>query len=167
MRRSARLFIPVLAVFACVVGCSQPAAKGDKPASPETAFPANYTAWKKVNASPIIREGEQQVRNLYANDVALSRSGPSPAFPIGSILVKEERQLLNEGGKVRPGDVYRVSVMFKVGKRVGNEVMAGWSFKAFDPLTKQEFPKDRVDPDGCYFCHADAGQRDYVYSDVR
>ena len=52
--------------------------------------------------------------------------------------------------------------MFKVGK--GDT--SGWAFKAFDPENRREFPRDRVDPDGCYFCHADAQARDYVFTKV-
>jgi hypothetical protein len=75
--------------------------------------------------------------------------------------VKEEFLLQPDvGGQLRVGDTSRVSVMFKVGR--GDT--SGWAFKAFDPETRRELPRDRVDPDGCYFCHADRRDHDYVFT---
>lgn len=128
----------------------------------ETPFPTDYRSWTKLNQTTILREAEREARDLYANDVALRRQGG--AFPIGSVLVKEERTLnADPGGQLRPGDLFRVSVMFKIGK--GDT--SGWKFRAFDPTTREELPRDRVDPDGCYFCHADAQSNDYVFSKLR
>lgn len=155
------LFVAMLGA----AGCSGSGTRGDG-VVPDPAFPRGYTSWKKINAAPIVREGEQMVRELYANDVAQKRGGPGATFPLGAVLVKEERALVNDAGKPRPGDLVRISVMSKVGNKVGEGAVGGWTFKAYDPSTMREFNRDRVDPDGCYFCHADAAARDYVYSDL-
>jgi hypothetical protein len=151
------LALSTAAVLACSSSSSRPAA----PAA-LTAFPGDYRSWKKLNRAPILREAEREARDLFANPVAFGKEGDT--FPVGSVLVKEERALqADPGGQLRPGDATRLSVMFKVGQ--GS--MTGWSFKAFDPATRKELPRERVDPDGCYFCHADASARDYVFSTVK
>lgn len=128
-----------------------------------TAFPVGYTEWVKLNATPLMVEGSRSARNLYANPTALSREKRDAPFPLGSVLVKEERNLVVDAqGQARPGEVFRVSVMFKVGQGQAS----GWSFKAFDPATRKEMPRDKVDPDGCYFCHADVAAQDYVFTQV-
>ncbi len=148
---------------AWVVACSRAEVQQPPPPADETAFPSEYTSWKRLNADPIVREGDKVVRNLFANEVALHRDAAG-RFPVGAVLVKEERSLAADpSGRLVPRDLFRVSVMFKVGKGA----MEGWAFKAFDPATGQELPRDRVDPDGCYFCHSDARDRDFVFSDVR
>ena len=145
-------------VIACALACSHRETRQETAAEGQTAFPAQYRAWKKVGG-PIVREAEKEVRDLYANEVAVHRSGSS--FPVGSILVKEERVLnADPSGSLKPGDLSRISVMFKV----GGGSTSGWSFKAFDPATHKELPRDRVDPDGCYFCHADGKDNDYVFT---
>jgi len=148
----------VLGSLVVLLACS-----GGRPSGESTGgspdFPGEYRNWKKINASTIMREAEREARDLYANQVALGRKGKE--FPVGSVLVKEERMLaVSPSGQLRPGDVFRVSVMFKIG--TGD--MKGWKFAAFDPATQKELPRDRVDPDGCYFCHTDAEQNDYVFS---
>jgi len=50
--------------------------------------------------------------------------------------------------------------------KVGQGQTSGWAFKAFDPATGREMPRDKVDPDGCYFCHADVAGQDYVFTRV-
>jgi len=150
----------LLAITGPLAACSSGGARGSAPGSDQTAFPSDYRAWKKLNASVILREAEREARDLYANDVALQR-GTAASYPVGSILVKEERALnADPGGQLRPGDLLRVSVMFKIG--MGD--MSGWKFRAFDPATHDELPRDRIDPDGCYFCHADAQGNDYVFT---
>lgn len=152
-------FFGILYVWAC----SKPQVQPESPPPTELSFPANYRSWKRLNPSPIIRETEKIARDLYANEIALHRD-QSGRFPVGSILVKEERELSEDvGGRLQPKDVIRVSVMFKVGRGPTE----GWAFKAFDPETRQEFPKDKVDPEGCYFCHTDARDNDYVFSEVK
>lgn len=151
-------------VAASLPGCSgSQARKAETPSSP-SGWPDGYTSWKKLNDEPIILDAEKAARNLFINNVALSRQGgDSSPFPVGSVLVKEERFLeANPQGRLRVGDVFRVSVMFKVGRGE----TSGWAFKAFDPENRREFPRDRVDPDGCYFCHADASARDYVFTKI-
>lgn len=141
--------------------CSQ--ATVSEPVLPagETTFPAEYTSWKKVNPTTILHESEKVALDLYANELAFRR-GPDGSFPAGTVLVKEERALgPDPSGRLVPKDVLRVSVMFKVHKGE----TSGWVFKAFDPATRQELPRDKLDPDGCYYCHADARDRDYVFSD--
>lgn len=146
-------------VAACSGGQSRSTSAGDDDA---TGFPRGYASWTKLNDGPLYLEAEKSARNLFANPMALAHQGGSP-FPLGAVLVKEERSLeADPQGRLRVGDVFRVSVMFKVGK--GDT--SGWAFKAFDPETRREFPRDRVDPDGCYFCHADAQARDYVFTKV-
>jgi hypothetical protein len=151
------------ALLILATACSQTETRGpESTAGGQTAFPSEYRSWRKLNAAPIIRDAERQARDLYANETAFHKDGGS--FAVGSILVKEERGLqVDPGGRLKPGDVIRVSVMFKVGQGA----TSGWSFKAFDPGTRQEVPRDRIDPDGCYYCHADASARDYVYSEVK
>lgn len=147
-----------------VVACSRAEVRPPAPDGSDVLnFPAGYSSWKKISPAPLVREKEKVVWTLFANEVALRRD-ESGRFPVGSILVKEERALAADpAGQLVPQDVFRVSVMFKVGKGQ----MDGWAFKAFDPSSRQEFSHDQVDPDGCYFCHADARDRDYVFSDVR
>jgi len=155
--------IPLLAVLVAAVlpSCSGSQSRGSVP-SDGTEWPQNYTSWKRLNEAPILLESEKTARNILVNQVVLShRKDGSAAYPIGAVLVKEEMHLeADPQGRLRPGEVFRVSVMFKVGR--GDT--SGWAFKAFDPKTKREFPRDRVDPDGCYFCHADAKAGDYVFS---
>ncbi len=152
-----------LAGVAWGAACSRAEVRQPAPPAGETDYPSGYASWKKINPEPIVREGDKVVRNLFANEAALHRDAAG-RFPVGAVLVKEERSLAADpAGRLVPRDVFRVSVMFKVGKGQ----MDGWAFKAFDPSTGQEFPRDRVDPDGCYFCHADARDSDYVFSDVR
>lgn len=144
-------------------GCSRTEVRQPEAPSGELVFPSGYTSWKKINPQPIIRENDRVARDLFANETALHRDAFGH-FPVGTILVKEERSLAADpSGRLVPRDVFRISVMYKVGKGE----MDGWAFKAFDPATGQEFPHDRVDPDGCYFCHADARDNDYVFSEVR
>jgi len=165
LRSPATRRLTVLLAAACLAGCSQaPTRKAENP-SDTTNYPETYTSWAKLNDAPIFLESEKTARNLYVNSTALANAGgDGSAFPIGSVLVKEERFLeANPQGRLKVGDVYRVSVMFKVGRGE----TSGWAFKAFDPQTRKEFPRDRVDPDGCYFCHADASARDYVFTRVR
>ncbi len=146
-----------------VAACSRTEVRPSAPPAGEMNFPSGYASWKRLNPEPIVRESDKVVRNLFANEAALHRDAAG-RFPVGAVLVKEERSLAADpAGRLVPRDVFRVSVMFKVGRGQ----MDGWAFKAFDPSTGQEFPRDRVDPDGCYFCHADARDRDYVFSDVR
>ncbi|MBM4395241.1 MAG: cytochrome P460 family protein [Deltaproteobacteria bacterium] len=141
-----------------LAGCSGGRARDDG-RTDDTSFPSDYRAWKKLNAAIIIREAEREARDLYANPTAAGRK--SGSYPVGSVLVKEERMVsVDPGGQLRPGDLFRVSVMYKIG--TGD--MSGWKFRAFDPATREELPRDRIDPDGCYFCHADARQNDYVFS---
>ncbi|MBP7126367.1 cytochrome P460 family protein [Myxococcota bacterium] len=157
---------PILGMVAVlgVAGCSgpqvQPEAAADKG---PTSFPSSYADWVRLNQSPLMVEGARTARNLYANPTALSRERADGPFPLGSILVKEERTLVVDAqGQARPGEVFRVSVMFKVGQGQ----TSGWAFKAFDPATGREMPRDKVDPDGCYFCHADVAGQDYVFTRV-
>jgi len=164
MARTCRNVAAVIGL-ALIGACSRAevASKGPDQAASETAFPSGYRSWKRLNPQPILREADRVARDLFANEVALHRDAAG-RFPVGSVLVKEERELTESpGGQLVPRDVVRVAVMFKVGKGE----MEGWSFKAYDPATGREFPKDRVDPDGCYFCHSDARERDFVFSDVR
>lgn len=128
-------------------------------ASDQTAFPTGFRQWHKLNRETIVHETEREARDLYFNDIAMNSTGPE--YPPGSVLVKEEFGLRPDvGGQLRVGDPSRISVMFKVGR--GNT--SGWAFKAFDPETRSELPRDRVDPDGCYFCHADRRDHDYVFT---
>lgn len=151
-----------LFLFALVSCAQAQTIDADTSASGQTAFPAEYRSWRKLNSQPIIRDVEREARDLYANEIALTKQGNS--FPVGSILVKEEKNLrIGTSGRLEPGDVMRISVMFKVGQGA----TTGWSFKAFDPNTREEIPRERVDPDGCYFCHADASARDYVFTEVK
>jgi len=147
-----------------VGGCSQQSGVGGpRVSASEGGFPEGYSQWKRINPALIIRENERQARNIYVNEVALQRKHESD-FPMGSILVKEERILSQDpSGQLVPRDVFRVSVMFK--SRMGEG--SRWAFKAFDPQTMREMTLDQVDPEGCYFCHADAHERDYVFSDIR
>lgn len=156
-----RIFAVVsLGIILVLVGACSGAGVG-RGGGNQTAFPTGYKAWRKLNTEPVKHEAENSSRDIFANDVAVHRRGPS--FPIGSILVKEEHLLTDELSRnLSAGDVFRVSVMFKVGR--GNT--SGWSFKAFDPATGEEFSKDSVDPDGCYYCHVDAQERDYVFWNV-
>ena len=132
-------------------------------AAESAEFPEGYRDWKRINNAPIIRESERQARDIFANETALHRSSGGD-FHVGSILVKEERILAQDpAGQLVPRDAFRVSVMFKA--RMGDG--SRWAFKAFDPVSGQEMPLDQVDPEGCYFCHADAQARDYVFSDIR
>jgi len=150
----------VLGVVACSAPQVRPEAAADQG---PTAFPSSYSQWVRLNQAPLLVEGDRVARNLYANPTALSRERADSPFPLGTILVKEERSLVVDAqGQVRPGEVFRVSVMFKVGQGQ----TSGWAFKAFDPVTRRELPRDKVDPDGCYFCHADAVNQDYVFTRV-
>jgi len=157
------LVIAFLTVSVC--GCSGSQDRGAENRFDVSAWPEGYTTWTRLNDAPIYLETERTARNLYVNATAQARSsGEGGPFPVGSVLVKEERRLeANPQGRLRLGDIFRVSVMFKVGKGE----TSGWAFKAFDPQNHKEFGRDRVDPDGCYFCHADASARDYVFSKVR
>lgn len=147
-----------------VTGCAGSSLSQSQKDADKAGFPEGYRSWKKVNRAPIIRETERQARDIYANEVALHREGGDADFPVGSILVKEERILAQDpSGQLVPRDAFRVSVMFKARMGEGSR----WAFKAFDPASLSEMPLDRVDPEGCYFCHADARERDYVFSDIR
>ena len=165
MRRSlASIPVPVLVLAVLVAGCSGSASRKADSADASTGWPEGYASWKKLNDAPIFREADQRAWNLYANPSAFGRPGESAAYPIGTVLVKEERLLeANPQGRLKVGETVRLSVMFKVGKGE----TSGWSFKAFDPQDRREFPPDQVDPDGCYFCHADASARDYVFTKIR
>ncbi|NOZ02734.1 MAG: cytochrome P460 family protein [Deltaproteobacteria bacterium] len=146
-----------------LVGCSGAGVSRSQREAENADFPSGYRKWKKINQAPIVRETERQARDIFANDVALRRE-PGKDFPVGSILVKEERILAQDpAGQLVPRDVFRVSVMFKARMGEGSR----WAFKAFDPSTKKEMSLDRVDPEGCYFCHVDAKDKDYVFSDIR
>ncbi len=163
MKRVIRRAFWTVAVAGVAAACSRTEVRQAVPQGEQTGYPSGYASWKRLNPEPIIREGDRVARNLFANEAALHRD-PSGVFPVGAVLVKEERALAPDpSGRLAPRDIVRVSVMFKVGRGQTD----GWAFKAFDPATGQEFPRDRVDPDGCYFCHADARDRDYVFSDVR
>lgn len=154
----------LVTIVLLAVCCSQPTKKDNSEVRVEAVFPSGYQTWKKINVEPIIRENETLAWNIYANDIALSKTGNE--FPIGSVLVKEERQLVEDvGGQKKPRDVQRVSVMFKLGS--ASSPTQTWRFMAFDPVTKAEMPRDKVDPEGCQFCHADAKDRDYVFSNIR
>ncbi len=161
---AALLLVPTITT-ASLCGCSGPQDRRAENRAETSPWPEDYTTWTRLNDAPIFLESERTARNLYVNATALARSGGDGAsFPVGSILVKEEHRLVaNPQGRLKVGDVFRVSVMFKVGRGE----TSGWAFKAFDPQTRREFPRDRVDPDGCYFCHADASARDYVFSRIR
>jgi hypothetical protein len=149
----------LLFVSACSGGQSRSTPAGTDDG---TGFPRGYAQWTKLNAAPLYLESEKAARNLFANTTALAHRGGGP-YPLGSVLVKEERSLeADPQGRLRVGDVFRVSLMVKVGK--GDT--SGWAFRAYDPETRREFPRDRVDPDGCYFCHADAQARDYVFTKI-
>jgi len=98
---------PILGMVAVlgVAGCSgpqvQPEAAADKG---PTSFPSSYADWVRLNQSPLMVEGARTARNLYANPTALSRERADGPFPLGSILVKEERTLVVDAqGQARPG----------------------------------------------------------------
>jgi hypothetical protein len=161
----AAILVLAVLVAASLPGCSGSQSRTSTGPSHGTGWPDNYTSWTRLNDAPIFLETEKAARNVYANAAAQARlaTGSGP-YPVGSVLVKEERLLeANPQGRLRVGDVFRVSVMFKVGR----DETSGWAFRAFDPQTHREFPREKVDPDGCYFCHADASARDYVFSRIR
>ena len=163
MMRDCRFWLAVAAVLAGVSACGNLQTKSDPRPGDQTSFPEEYRKWKKVTSTPILHENEKESWEIYANPVAVSNADPT-SYPVGSVLVKEERRLVSDpSGHLKPRDLFRISVMFKVG---GGQ-MSGWSFKAFDPATKKEFNRETVDPDGCYFCHADAKARDYVFSSLK
>ena len=153
----------VLAGAVLFLSCSSSEKHRDLVNPEQTTFPAEYKAWKKLNAAPIVLDQERESRDLYANDAALNRA-PGAPFQRGAVLVKEQRVLsADPRGQLKPGELLRISVMFKVG---GGQT-SGWAWRAFDPQTHEEIPRDRIDPDGCYYCHADAAARDYVFTDVK
>jgi hypothetical protein len=153
--------LPILLLLGILVaGCSGSARKADGVAG-STGYPEGYTGWRKLNRDPIVMEGDRTARHLFANEIALHGDQGSPAFPVGSILVKQEHTLDADTGL--PAEAFRVSVMAKVDGAGGPR----WVFKAYDPDSRREFPPDRVDPEGCYFCHVDAADRDYVFTSIR
>ena len=84
------LFPFILSAAAAVPGCAGSSMSDPQVAADRADFPTGYRSWKKINRVPIIRETERQARDIYANEVALHRSRGKD-FPVGSILVKEER----------------------------------------------------------------------------
>jgi hypothetical protein len=121
----------------------------------EGGFPFNYSSWKRLNPQPIQRDG--LTRNLFANEVALHK-GAQGKFALGSVLVKEDR---------RTSDSAQPKVVVQVMSKVASGGRDGWIYKAFDGETRKELPPDKMDIEGCYYCHVDAREKDFVFSDVK
>jgi len=121
----------------------------------DKAFPFNYLSWKRLNPQPIQREG--LTRNIFANEVALHK-GSQGKFAVGSVLVKEDR---------RSSELGQPKVVVQVMSKVASGGYEGWIYKAFDGETRKELPADKVDIEGCYYCHINAKEKDFVFSDVK
>lgn len=156
-----RSLVRAAALLALAFGCS-PVTMDNRQADIEVlpdelesdpGYPTGYEEWTKLNTAPIVHKDDGEARNLYANAKAKgSRKGP---FPAGSVLVKAQAHLDNQG---RPGPLFRLSVMTKgTGKANG-----GWEFATFDAETRKS---EQIETEVCTICHAQRADSDFVFTD--
>jgi hypothetical protein len=121
----------------------------------EFPFFAEYRTWMKINRDTIIRESEEEAREIYVNKTAVQTRGN---FGTGSVLVKEQYRLSNiGGGSYVIGEIFQIAVMRKTG--IGEH--GGWDFRAYDPKTGSEIPGLS---EGCALCHAKRKSFDFIFS---
>ncbi len=152
--------LTAVSVAALAAACSPGIKKKEKVEDPtpllETqfaaGFPKGYESWKRANAQPIVRADTNEVRHLYYNSKAMTRTkGP---FPVGSVLVKAHHTLDKNG---KAGATFQLSVMTKTGEKQNG----GWQYRAFNPGNKQEVS---ADAEVCALCHTQAQKADGVFS---
>jgi len=146
--------ILLVATLSVVFACGGKQVRKEKKGG-EGGFPYNYSSWKRLNPQPIEREG--LLRNLFANEVALHKDAHGK-FTVGSVLVKED---------TRTSVLAQPKVVVQVMTKVASGGRDGWIYQAFDGETEKELPPEKVDLDGCYYCHVQAKDKDFVFSDVR
>ena len=138
-----------------LAGCA-PLEQSEKSEKASADYPTGYIHWHKV-AGPL-RRGSQY-RTIYANDLAYARTGKE--FPVGTVLVREDRQVVIANGVETMGPPTDILVMRKVGPAAPDT--GGWSFEAYDPTTKKHSAKDTT---GCIACHIPFAKNDYVHSNL-
>ena len=141
--------------FALIVsaGCSSLDQAGG---SGSPSYPVGYQKWHKI-AGPLKRNGK--FRYIYANDIATHKEGAK--FPVGSVLIKEERAMITTSQGTTIGQVIQIDVMRKIGP--SPNAIDGWSFEAYEPVTHKKLD---IDPQGCLVCHGDKASNDYVFSHI-
>lgn len=87
-----------------------------------------YPAWARTDVTGEVAGHGESYRIIYANDVAQGYAHAG-RYPTGSILVKEVRELRDDG---TPGDLKYTAVMRKVGEEAAASLDApvdgGWVF---------------------------------------
>lgn len=108
-----------------------------------------YTEWHRIDSTGPVPGHGDTYRIIYVNDIARTYSHAGP-YPIGSIVVKEIRDLADDGS---PGDLRYLGVMRKLDQAPsGVELEGGWLFTMADELGDTE-----VQPSSCWGpCHIQA-----------
>ena len=117
----------------------------------DARFPHGYSTsphWKKLTQQPVFRKDVSLARELYGRI--------EPQMGPGTILVKEEYRL--EKGQSHAMSV--IGVMRRT-DRPEDEINGGWSFEAYDPITKSRHDQDTA---ACVGCHTLQASNDYLFA---
>jgi hypothetical protein len=131
-------------------------------------YPEGYRYWAHVKSMAIhpghpLEDPFLGIHHVYANEKALEglKTG---RYADGAVLVFDQLEFVTEDHASTEGDRVLVGVMVKDAQRFADT--GGWGFEAWEGDSRQA----RLVEDGgagCYGCHTQKADRDYVFSEWR
>jgi hypothetical protein len=104
------------------------------------------------------------LHHIYANEKAMEgyRTG---RFPDGSVIVFDLLETQEKEGVTTEGPRLRIGVMVKDSKRYAGT--GGWGYEGFRGDSQTDRRLNAESRTGCYNCHAQRKDYDFVFSEFR
>ncbi len=132
------------------------------------AYPDNFRDWYHVKsmvlyADHALADPFEGIHHVYANKLAMEGFS-NRQFADGSVIVFDLFNSIEGGGALQEGDRKLTGVMVKDSKHFSST--GGWGFEGFAGDSKDQ----RLVSDGgagCFACHEQVKDSDYVFSQLR
>ncbi|MDP3852586.1 cytochrome P460 family protein [Phenylobacterium sp.] len=133
----------------------------------EPAYPEGYRRWTHVltGVSDARFNRYEGLHNIYANPKAIKGYKSSGAFPVGSVIVFDLFEVVDNGGATVATKRKFIDVMVKDSKRYA--ATGGWGYTEFlgESRTERGFTQDKAP--SCHGCHEAKGGRDAVFTSFK
>lgn len=124
-------------------------------------FPKEFNKWERIQTHALYRKNHDffKYNEIYVNQLGYAYVGEGGYFPEGTIWVRADYELQDDGSHITRGKPSGFYVMKKV---KGKEETGGWLYEEYDRKGNPRPLGDTLRE--CHNCHKSMETQDYIFS---